>query len=138
MICVATPDLQNLPTLKTFRHSEAAALKTLRPSNFPTHGIIAAHGISEYPERYRSLGTSATSSAATPHSVNGSAPARATARERRTQTRNRVGRLPSGILEQRRRSLSPIGSQEFSRSERLSRQFGRRPSCQTRRSRRDA
>src|SRR5216684_6871599 len=94
------------PNLLTFKHSEAA-LKTLRPSDFPTHGIIAAHGISEYPERYRSLGTSATSPSATPHSVNGSAPARATARQRRTQTRNRVGRLPSGILEQRRRSLWP-------------------------------
>src|SRR6266481_6469588 len=49
--------------LQTFRHSEAA-LKTLRPSNFPTHGIIAAHGISKYPERHRPLGTSAPSSAA--------------------------------------------------------------------------
>src|ERR1700736_3930349 len=45
------------PNLQTFRPSEAA-LKTFRPSNFPTHGIIAAHGISEYPERHRSPGTS--------------------------------------------------------------------------------
>src|SRR5258707_15879686 len=130
LTCVAPPDVQNLPTLKTFRHSEAA-LKTLRPSNFPTHGIIAAHGISEYPERHRSLGTSATSPSATRR-----APARATARQRRTQTRNRLGRLPSGILEQRFRSLWPSGSKEFSGRQRLSRQLGRRPSSQTSRYRR--
>jgi hypothetical protein len=104
--CTAPPNLQ------TFRPSEAA-LKTFRPSNFPTHGIIAAHGISEYPERHRSLGTSAPSSAEAPHSVNGSAPAGARARQRRTQTRNCLGRLPSRILEQRCRSLWPGSSKEF-------------------------
>src|ERR1700687_631007 len=97
-----------------------AALKALRPSNSTTHGIIVAHGISENPERYRSVGTSAPSSAA-PHSVNGSASGRAATRQRRTQTRHRLGRLPSGILEQRCRPLWPIGGKEFSGGQRLSR-----------------
>lgn len=109
-----TPGLQDLPALKAFRESEAA-LRALRASNSTTHGIIAAHGISEDPERYRSLRTSAPSAAATRR-----ASGRAGAKQRRTQTRNRLGRVPSGILEQHRRPLWSIGSEEFSRSERLS------------------
>src|SRR5260370_220576 len=78
--------LYGLPDFSAFPISSALPLPV-------RHGIIAAHGISEYPERHRSLGTSATSPSPTPPPVNGSAPARATARQRRTQTRNRLGRL---------------------------------------------
>lgn len=116
-----TPGLQDPPALKAFRQSEAA-LKALRPSNSVTHGIIVAHAISKYSERYRSLGTSAPSSSAT-----GRACAGATARQCRTQTRNRLGRFSSGILEQHCGALWAIGREEFSRSERVSRQLGGTP-----------
>src|SRR6266404_105889 len=115
--------LYHLSRLRTLLVATGAA-PLFRASNphWPRYNP-SLHAISEYPERHRSLGTRAASPSATRP-----APTRPAARHSRTEDRNCLGQLPSGILEQRRRSLRSIGRQEL--GQRLSRQLGRGPSSQ--------